>query len=58
MDRKHEKYDRLLPQRAKELEPLPTSVAHPCDESSLTRRRGDAANGFDGAAARRSGSQD
>ncbi len=35
MDRKHEKYDRLL-LRAKELPPLPTAVAHPCDESSLT----------------------
>ena len=34
MDRKHEKYDRLL-ERAKKLPPLPTAVAHPCDESSL-----------------------
>jgi phosphate acetyltransferase len=35
MERQHEKYDRLL-LRARELPPLPTSVAHPCDESSLT----------------------
>jgi phosphate acetyltransferase len=34
MDRKHEKYDRLLAQ-AKQLPPLSTAVAHPCDESSL-----------------------
>ena len=34
MDRKHEKYDRLLAQ-AKKLAPLSTAVAHPCDESSL-----------------------
>jgi phosphate acetyltransferase len=34
MERKHEKYDQLL-QRAKALAPLPTAVAHPCDESSL-----------------------
>ena len=34
MDRKHEKYDRLL-ERAKKLAPLSTAVAHPCDESSL-----------------------
>jgi len=33
--RKHEKYERLL-ERAKALPPLPTAVAHPCDESSLT----------------------
>ena len=31
----HEKYERLL-QRAKALPPLPTAVAHPCDESSLS----------------------
>jgi phosphate acetyltransferase len=31
----HEKYERLL-ERAKALPPLPTAVAHPCDESSLT----------------------
>jgi phosphate acetyltransferase len=35
MDRKHEKYERLLA-RAKALPPVPTAVAHPCDESSLT----------------------
>jgi phosphate acetyltransferase len=35
MDRKHEKYERLI-ERAKTLAPLPTAVAHPCDESSLT----------------------
>jgi phosphate acetyltransferase len=35
MDRTHEKYDRLLAQ-AKQLSPLSTAVAHPCDESSLT----------------------
>ena len=34
MDRKHEKYDRLLAQ-AKKLAPLSTAVVHPCDESSL-----------------------
>ena len=34
MDRKHEKYERLLAQ-AKKLAPLSTAVAHPCDESSL-----------------------
>jgi phosphate acetyltransferase len=34
MERKHEKYDRLI-KRAKELAPLSTAVAHPCDESSL-----------------------
>jgi phosphate acetyltransferase len=33
--RNHEKYERLLEQ-AKALPPLPTAVAHPCDESSLT----------------------
>src|SRR5262252_5401057 len=32
--RRHEKYERLL-ERAKALQPLPTAVAHPCDESSL-----------------------
>lgn len=31
----HGKYHRLL-ERAKALPPLPTAVAHPCDESSLT----------------------
>jgi phosphate acetyltransferase len=34
MDRKHEKYERLL-ERAKRLPPLSTAVAHPCDHSSL-----------------------
>jgi phosphate acetyltransferase len=34
MERKHEKYDRLIA-RCKELEPVPCAVAHPCDESSL-----------------------
>ena len=35
MARKHDKYERLLA-RAQALSPLPTAVAHPCDESSLT----------------------
>jgi phosphate acetyltransferase len=35
MDRKHDKYERLLA-RAGALPPVPTAVAHPCDESSLT----------------------
>ena len=35
MDRKHEKYERLL-NVAKALPPLPTAVVHPCDESSLS----------------------
>jgi phosphate acetyltransferase len=35
MERKHEKYERLLA-RAQALSALPTAVAHPCDESSLT----------------------
>ena len=34
MERKHDKYEKLLA-RAKSLAPLPTAVAHPCDESSL-----------------------
>jgi phosphate acetyltransferase len=34
MDRKHKKYERLIA-RCKTLTPLPTAVAHPCDESSL-----------------------
>jgi phosphate acetyltransferase len=34
MERKHEKYDRLLA-FCKALPPTPTAVAHPCDESSL-----------------------
>lgn len=33
--REHEKYEHLL-ERAKTLAPLPTAVAHPCDESSLS----------------------
>jgi phosphate acetyltransferase len=35
MDRKHDKYERLL-HVAKALPPLPTAVVHPCDESSLS----------------------
>jgi phosphate acetyltransferase len=31
----HEKYDRLI-ERAKSAQPVPTAVAHPCDESSLS----------------------
>jgi len=34
MERKHERYDRLI-ERCKALPPTPTAVAHPCDESSL-----------------------
>ncbi|HEX4883285.1 MAG TPA: phosphate acetyltransferase [Casimicrobiaceae bacterium] len=34
MERKHEKYERLL-EFCKSLPPTPTAVAHPCDESSL-----------------------
>jgi phosphate acetyltransferase len=34
MEQKHAKYERLLT-RCKELAPVPTAVAHPCDESSL-----------------------
>ena len=34
MDRKHEKYERLLAV-VKPLPPLPTAIVHPCDESSL-----------------------
>jgi phosphate acetyltransferase len=34
MEQKHEKYDRLI-DYCKELPPLPTAVAHPCDKSSL-----------------------
>jgi phosphate acetyltransferase len=34
MERKHEKYERLL-NRCKSLPPTPTAVAHPCDETSL-----------------------
>ena len=34
MERKHEKYQRLIA-RCKALTPVPTAVAHPCDESSL-----------------------
>ncbi|HQC72986.1 MAG TPA: phosphate acetyltransferase [Candidatus Competibacteraceae bacterium] len=34
MERKHEKYERLIA-RCKELSPVSTAVAHPCDETSL-----------------------
>jgi len=34
MEHKHEKYERLIA-RCKTLAPIPTAVAHPCDESSL-----------------------
>ena len=34
MERQHEKYERLIA-RCKTLTPVPTAVAHPCDESSL-----------------------
>ena len=34
MEAKHEKYKRLLA-RSQALQPVPTAVAHPCDESSL-----------------------
>ena len=34
MERKHEKYERLLA-RCRGLPPVPCAVAHPCDESSL-----------------------
>jgi phosphate acetyltransferase len=34
MDSKHEKYQRLI-DYCKDLPPLPTAVAHPCDQSSL-----------------------
>jgi len=34
MERKHEKYDRLIA-RCKAIEPVACAVAHPCDESSL-----------------------
>jgi phosphate acetyltransferase len=34
MERKHEKYE-LLIARCKGMTPIPTAVAHPCDESSL-----------------------
>ena len=34
MDRKHEKYQQLIA-RCQTLTPVPTAVAHPCDESSL-----------------------
>ncbi len=34
MERKHDKYEKLL-EHAKALPPVPTAVAHPCDESSL-----------------------
>ena len=35
MDRKHEKYQRLI-DYCKALPPLPTAVVHPCDASSLS----------------------
>jgi phosphate acetyltransferase len=35
MERKHEKYERLI-ERARAVKAVPTAVAHPCDESSLT----------------------
>ena len=34
MERKHEKYERLI-ERAGALAPLATAVAHPCDQSAL-----------------------
>jgi phosphate acetyltransferase len=34
MERKHEKYEKLIA-RCQALTPVPTAVAHPCDESSL-----------------------
>jgi hypothetical protein len=34
MDRKHEKYERLI-EFCKALQPRPTAVAHPCDQTSL-----------------------
>jgi phosphate acetyltransferase len=34
MDKKHEKYQRLI-DRCKSLQPTPTAVAHPCDQTSL-----------------------
>lgn len=34
MERKHEKYEQLIA-RCQTLTPVPTAVAHPCDESSL-----------------------
>lgn len=34
MERKHEKYQRLI-DACRRLAPMPTAVAHPCDESSL-----------------------
>jgi len=34
VERKHEKYERLIA-RCKELSPVSTAVAHPCDETSL-----------------------
>jgi len=34
MDKKHEKYQRLI-ERCKSLQPTPTAVAHPCDQNSL-----------------------
>ena len=34
MDRKHDKYEQLIA-RCKGMTPIPTAVAHSCDESSL-----------------------
>jgi phosphate acetyltransferase len=34
MERKHEKYEKLIA-RCQAIEPIPTAVAHPCDETSL-----------------------
>ena len=44
MNRKHEKYERLIA-RCKALTPVPTAVAHPCDESSLKGRGGSGRTG-------------
>jgi phosphate acetyltransferase len=35
MERKHEKYERLI-EHARAVKAVPTAVAHPCDESSVT----------------------
>ncbi len=48
MERKHEKYQRLL-DFCKTLPPTPTAVAHPCDESSLRERRRGGEDGADHA---------
>ncbi len=36
MERKHEKYERLIA-LCKALPPIPTAVAHPCDETLAAR---------------------